>query len=154
MHGSRGRVGLASCVLLTGLEETAPVGVTDVVAINLNTDTATVDIIVRHDGIVVAVPGAVVGVGEISLAPRAVELTISVPFAGLGERKLTVGGDADDSLVASLKIEKEPGVATGAGHVSLRSLPVISDFVPNCDGDCALGMEGDGVIMAVRVAVA
>ena len=154
MHGSRGRISVASCVLLTFFVKTARFGVTGVIAINQNTDTTTVDIVVRHNGIVVAVPGSVVGVGEISLAPRAVELTILVPVADLSKRNLAVGGDANDSLVASFQIEEEPGVAARAGHVPTGSFPVISDFIPQSDSDCAVGSEGEGVIMAVRIAIA
>lgn len=85
MHRSRGRVGIASCVLLTGLVETAPVRITDVKSIDGHTDSTAVDIVVRFDGIVVAAPGPVVGVREIGLAPRAIELTVFVPVADLRE---------------------------------------------------------------------
>ena len=130
MHRSRGWVGVASCVLLTGLVETARVGITDVIAIDRHTDTTTVDIIVRFHGIVIAAPGSVVGVREIGLAPRAIELTVFVPVAHLREGNLTVGGDADDSHVVGRKIEEKPSVTARAGHLSTRSLPVISNFVP------------------------
>ena len=156
MHRSRGRgnVGVAPRVFLTRLVETASLGVTGVIAIDRHTDTTTVDIVVRLDGIVVAVPSSVVGVGEIGLAPRAVELTVSVPVAGLREGDLTVGGDANHSFVAGFQIEEEPGVAACAGHVSTGSLPVISDFVPQSNSDWAVGSEGNGVIMAIRIAIA
>lgn len=154
MHGSRRRVGVASCVLLTCFVEATRFGVTGVIAINRHTDTTTVDIVVRHNGIVVAVPGSVIGVREIGLAPRAVELTVSVPVAGLSKRNLTIGGDTNNSLVAGFQIEEKPGVAARSGHGPTRSLPVISDFIPQSDSDCAIGSEGDGVIMAVRVAIA
>lgn len=154
MHRSRRRIGVASCVLLTGLVETARFGVTGVIAIDRHTKTTAVDIVVRHDGIVVAVPGSIVGVRKVGLAPWAIELTISVPLAGLRERNLTIGGNANDSLVASFQVEEEPGVAARAGHVPTGGLPVISDFVPQSDSDCAVGSEGDGVVMAVGVAIA
>ncbi len=154
MHRSRRRVGTASRVLLTRLVETACFGVTDVIAIDCHTYTAAVDIVVRFNGVVVAVPGSVVGVREIGLAPRAVELTVFVPLAGLRERNLTVGGDANGSLFAGCKIEEEPGIAARAGHFPTGGLPVVSDFVPQSNSDCAVGGEGDGVIMAVRVAIA
>ena len=154
MHRSCGRVGIASCALLTGLVETACVGITGVVSIDLDTDTTLVDIIVRFDRIVVAVPGSVVGVRKISLAPGAIELTVFVPVADLRKGKLTVGGDADDSLVVCCKIEHEPGVAACAGHAPARSLPVVSNFVPQSNGDWAVGSKGDGVIMAVGIAIA
>lgn len=130
MHGSRRRVGIASCALLTRLVETACVGITDVVAIDRYTDTTTVLITVCFDGIVVPAPGTVVGVREISLAPRAVELTVSIPVADLREGYLTICSDADDSIFVSRKIEEKPGVAARSGQRSTRSLPVISDFVP------------------------
>ena len=154
MHRSRGRVGLASRVLLTGLVETARFGVTGVIAIDRHTDTATVDIVIRFDGIVVTVPGAVVGVGEIGLAPRAVELTVLISVTSLREGKLTVGRDANDSLVAGFKVEEEPGVAARAGHVPAWSLPVISNFVPHSNSDWAVRSEGNGIIMALLVAIA
>ena len=156
MHRSRrrGNVGVAPRVFLTGLVETASLGVAGVIAIDRHTDTTTVDIIVRLHGIVIAVPSSVVGVGEIGLAPRAVELTVSVPVAGLREGYLTIGGDANYSFMASFQIEEEPGVAARAGHVSTRSLPVISNFVPHSNSDWAVGSEGDGVIMAIRIAIA
>jgi len=154
MHRSSRRVGVASCVLLTGLVKTTPVGITDGIAIDRHTDTTTVDIVVRFDGIVVAVPGSIVGVREIGLAPRAIELTVSVPVADLREGHLTVRGNADDSLFVGRKIEEKPGVAARAGHGSTRSLPVISNFVPQSNSNWALGIEGDGVVMAVGIAIA
>ena len=154
MHRPRRRVRAASCVLLTRLVETALFGITGIIAIDRHTDTATVDIVVRFDGIIIAVPGSVVGVREIGLAPRAIELTVSISFADLGEGNLTVGGDTNDSLVASLEIEEKPGVAARAGHVAIGSLPIISNFIPQSDTDCAVGSEGDGVIMAVCIAIA
>ena len=154
MHRSRGRVGAASRILLTGLVETALFGVTDIIPIDRHTDTTTVDIVVRFDGVVVAIPGSVVGVREVSLAPRAVVLAVPVPGASLREGNLTIGGDTNDSLVAGFQIEKEPGVAARAGHVATGSLPVISDFIPQSDSDSAVGSEGDGVIVTVRIAIA
>ena len=130
MHGSRWGVGIASCALLTRLVETACVGITDVVAIDRYTDTTSVVIIVCFDGIVVPAPGSVVGVREISLAPRAVELAVSIPVADLREGNLTIGCDADDSLLVGCKIKEKPGVAACAGQGSTRSLPIISNFVP------------------------
>ena len=156
MHRSRGcgNVGVAPRAFLTRLVETATLGVTGVIAIDRHTDTATVDIVVRLDGIVVAVPSSVVSVGEIGLAPRAVELTVFVPVARLREGNLTVRGDTNHSFVAGFQIEEEPGVAARAGHVSARSLPVISDFVPHSNSDWAVGSEGNGVIMTIRIAIA
>ena len=154
MHRPRRRIGVASCVLLTRLGETALFGITGVIAVNRHTDTTTVDIVVRLDGIIIAVPGSVVGVREIGLAPRAVELTVAVSVADLGEGNLAVGGDTNNSLVASLEIEKKPGVAARAGHIATGSLPIISNFIPQSDTDCAVGSEGDGVVMAVRIAIA
>lgn len=130
MHRSRGRVGIASCVLLTGLVKTAPVGITDIIAIDRHTDPTTVDVVVRFNGIVVAAPGSIVGVGEIGLTPRAIELTISIPVADLREGNLTVWSDADDSVIVGRKIEEKPGVAARASQLSTWSLPVISNFVP------------------------
>lgn len=153
MHGSGGRVGTASCLLLTGLVETARLGITGVIAIDRHTDAAAVDVVVRFDGIVVAVPGTVVGVRKIGLAPGAIELTVSVPLAGLREGYLTVRGNANDSLFVGRQIEEEPSVAARAGHRPTRSLPVVSNFVPQCDGDCAIGNKCDGEIMAVRIAI-
>ena len=154
MHRPSRRVGAASCVFLTGLVETAFFGITGLVAIDRHTDATTVDIVVRFDGIIIAIPGSVVGVGEIGLAPRAIVLTVSVPFAGLGEGNLAIGGDANDSLVASLEIEEKPGVATRAGHVATGSLPIVSNFIPQSDSDCAVGSESDGVIVTFFIAVA
>ena len=154
MHRSGGGVRVASCVLLTRLVETTRVGITDVKAIDRHTDATTVDIVVRFDGIVVAVPGSVVAVREIGLAPRAVELTVSVPLADLRERNLTIRGNADDSLFIGCKIEEKPGVAACAGHGSTRSLPVITNFVPQSNSNWALGIEGDGVVVAVGIAIA
>lgn len=56
--------------------------------------------------------------------------------------------------MAGFQIEEKPSVAARAGHVPTRSLPVISDFIPQSDSDCAIGSEGDGVIMAVCIAIA
>lgn len=130
MHRSGRGVGIASCVLLTGPVETAGVGITDVVAIDRHTDTTTVDIIVRFDGIVEAVPGCVLCVRKIGLTPRAIELTVCVPVADLREGNLAIRGDADDSLVVGRKVEGEPGIAAGASHGPSGCLPVISNFVP------------------------
>lgn len=154
MHGSCRRVGVASCAFLTRLIETACVGITDVVAINLYTDTTTVLITVCFDGIVVPAPGTIVGVREIGLAPGAVELTILVPVADLREGNLTVGCNADDSLVVGRKIKEKPGITARSGQTSTGGLPIISDFVPQSDSDWAVGREGDGVIMAVGIAIA
>lgn len=154
MHRSRGRVGTASCFLLASLVEAALVGITRVIAINRHTDTTTVDIVVRFDRIVVAVPGSVIGVREIGLAPRTIKLTVFVPVAHLREGDLTVRGDADDSLLVGSKIEEEPGIAACAGHAPTGSLPVISNFVPQSHSNCAIRCEGDGVIMAVGIAIA
>ena len=154
MHRSCGRVGVASCALLTGLVETAGIGITGFIAIDRHTDTATVDIIVGFHGIVVPARGFIVCVRKISLAPGTIELTIFVPVADLREGKLTIRGDADDSLVVSRKIEKEPGVAARAGHGPTGSLIVIANFVPQSDGDWAIGSEGDGVIVTVGIAIA
>ena len=99
MHRTGGRVGVAPRVLLAGLVEATRAGITDVEAVDRHADAAAVDVVVRLDGIVVAAPGSVVGVGEVGLAPRAVELAVFVPVADLREGNLTVGGDADDGLV-------------------------------------------------------
>lgn len=154
MHRSRGRIGTASCGLLAGLVEAARVGITGVKAFDRHADTTTVDIIVRFDGIVIAIPCSVVGVREIGLAPRAIELTIFVPVADLREGNLTISSDADDSLVVSRKIKEEPGVAARASQVSTGSLPIISNFVPQSNSDRAVGSEGDGVIVTVGIAIA
>ena len=156
MHRSRGggNIGVTPRVFLTRLVETTRFGVTGVIAIDRDTDTTAVDIIVRHDGIVIAVPSSVDSIGKIGLAPRAIELTVSIPVAGLRERNLTIGGDTNDSLVAGFQIEEEPSVAARAGHVSTGSLPVISDFVPQSNSYWTVGSEGDGVIMAIRIAIA
>ena len=130
MHGSRRRVRIASCALLTSLVETASVGITDVVAIDSYTDTTTVDEIVCFDGIIVTARCTIVAVRKIGLAPGAVELPVFIPVADLREGKLTVGCNADDSLVVGRKIKEKPGIAARSGQRSARSLPIISDFVP------------------------
>ena len=81
-------------------------------------------------------------------------MTIAVPVADLREGNLTVGGDTDDSLLVGRKIKKKPGVAARAGQAPTRSLPVVSNFVPQCDSDCAFGIERDGVVMAIGIAIA
>ena len=156
VHRSRGggNVGITPRVFLTRLVETARCGVAGVIAIDRHTNTTAIDIVVRFNGVVVAVPSSVVGIGKISLAPRAIELTIFIPVAGLRERNLTIGGNTNDSLVAGFQIEEEPSVAARASHVSTGSLPVISDFVPQSNSDWTVGSEGDGVIMAIRIAIA
>ena len=154
MHRSCRRVGFASRVLLTGLVEAARIRVTGVIPIDRHTNTTTVDIVVRFDGIVVAIPCSVIGIREIGLAPWAVELTVSVSVAGLREGNLTVRGHANDSFVAGFQIEEEPGVAAGASHAATGSLPIVSHFIPQSDSDCAVGSKGDRVIMAVGIAIA
>ena len=81
-------------------------------------------------------------------------MTVSVPVADLREGNLTVSCDADDSFLVSREIEEEPGIATGASQGATDSLPIISNFVPQSDSDWAVGSEGDGVIMAVGIAIA
>lgn len=154
MHRSRGRISIASCALLTRLVETARVGITCVKAIDRHTDTPTVNVVVRFDGIVVAAPGSVVGVREIGLAPGAIELTVFVPIADLRKGNLTIRGNTDNSLLVGCKIKEKPGVAARAGHGPTRSLPVVSNFVPQCDSDWAVGIERDGVVLAVGIAIA
>lgn len=154
MHRSRRRVSIASCALLTRFVETARAGITFVKAIDRYTDTTTIDIVVRFDGIVVAAPSSVVGVREIGLAPGTIKLTVFVPVADLRKGNLTVRGDTYDSLLVGRKIKKEPGVAACAGHGPTRSLPVVSNFVPHGDSDWAVGIEGDGVILAIGIAIA